>query len=243
MFSLIMSPQLVFLVAADCATASSAAASSAAASPASSLSLCVPPNPSLSLLWQTRRVRRNEENLAGYLIQMCQLRENANAAPGCISVIRRSTLNIGTNWPPWTLPVSSSQFIHFHSHLFASTSLWGHLSWSGGSLRAVTRSTGSATCEYFLHLQTAAASLRVILLLLFETELSWPKLELEYLFTSHLHYSLTDLSLHQTILTPFHNQRARIVKTPAVSFEDLRFGNETFKPWVPSKERNSNYLP
>lgn len=101
MFSLFMRPQFVFLFA-DCV----------AASTTSPLSLCAP-QPSVSLLWQTRRVRRNEENLAGYLIQMCQLRENANAAPGCISVIQQSTLNIATNWPPRSLHVSSFLLIYF----------------------------------------------------------------------------------------------------------------------------------
>lgn len=64
MFSVIMLSQFVFLFAADCTAASSTA----------SLSICSFFSLSVSLLWQTRRVRRNEENLAGYLIQMCQLR-------------------------------------------------------------------------------------------------------------------------------------------------------------------------
>lgn len=183
MFSLKVGPQFVFLVAADCTAAASA----------SSLSLCFFPSLSVSLLSQTRRVRRNEENLAGYLIQMCQLRENANAAPGCNSVIRHSTLNICTTWPPLTLHVSSFVFNYFLCHLFASTSHWNHLNQTGGSLQAVTGSTGYAACRYFLRLKTktVVASLRVSVFLLFILmELSRHEFELEHLFLS------IKLSLH-----------------------------------------------
>lgn len=187
MFFLKVGPQFVFLFAADCTAASSA----------SSLSLCFFPSLSVSLLWQTRRVRRNEENLAGYLIQMCQLRENANAAPGCISVIRHSTLNICTTWPPLTLHVSSFVFNYFLCHLFASTSRWNHLNQTGGSLQAVTGSTGYAACKYFLRLKTktVVASLRVSVFLLFILmELSRQEFELEHLFLSikfSLHHLFT----------------------------------------------------
>lgn len=79
-------------------------------------------------------------------------------------------------------------------------------------------------------------------------ELSWQVFQLEYLFLSikfsliHSQTFLYLLFFYQAMFPPFHNQRARRVKTPAISFTGLSFGNETFYPWVSLKGRISNHL-
>lgn len=133
-----------------------------------------------------------------------------------------------------TLHVSSFVFNYFLCHLFTSTSHWNHLNQTGGSLQAVTGSTGYAACKYFLRLKTktVVASLRVSVFLYQSIKLS-----LHHLFTR------IPFFLCQAIFTPLYNQRARGVKAPAVSVAGLSLGNKTFYPWVPLKERNSNNLP